>query len=124
MSFTLELITLLLSAAGVLLMLVAGLGILRMPDLPTRMHAASKAGTLGAALILLGVALHFKDPGLVVLVILICLFLFLTGPVAAHMIGRAAHRSGVPISRDTLLDELSEKEYGRDRRPRGDGKEV
>jgi multicomponent Na+:H+ antiporter subunit G len=98
-------LALLLAAIGALLVLVAGIGIVRLPDLLTRMHASSKAGTLGVACILAAVALHFFELGITVKIVLIILFLFLTAPVAAHMIGRAGYRSGVRLSDETLLDE-------------------
>lgn len=102
------LITVVLSVAGVLLMLVAGLGLVRMPDLPTRMHAASKAGTLGAALVLAAVAVRLGDGAIAVRAGLVVLFLLLTAPVASHLIARAGYRSGVPLSDETVIDELRE----------------
>jgi multicomponent Na+:H+ antiporter subunit G len=96
-----------LAALGTFLMVVAGLGIVRMPDLPTRMHASSKAGTLGAALILIGVAFAFADGAVAVRAVLIIGFLFLTAPVASHVIARAAYRTGVPLSDETVIDEMA-----------------
>ena len=95
------------AAVGIALMVVAGLGLLRMPDLPTRMHASSKAGTLGAALVLLAVALHFGEAAITVRALLICAFLLLTAPVASHVIARAAYRAGVPLAPETVIDELA-----------------
>ena len=80
-----------LASAGVLFALVAVVGILRLPDLLTRMHAASKAGTLGAICTVLAAALFLGDWGVGVRGLLIIIFLFLTAPVAAHMIARAAY---------------------------------
>jgi multicomponent Na+:H+ antiporter subunit G len=77
--------------------LIAGLGILRLPDVLIRMHASTKAGTLGSGLILAAVALFFQDAGMTAKVVLAVLFLMLTAPIAAHMIGRAAVRQGVPL---------------------------
>ena len=98
-------VVLVLAALGTLLMLIAGLGLVRMPDLPTRMHASSKAGTLGAALVMVAVALHFGG-GVAVRALLVSLFLFLTAPVASHLLARAAYRAGVPLSEETVVDEL------------------
>jgi len=103
-----------LAVLGTLLMLVAGLGLVRMPDLPTRMHASSKAGTLGAALVLAGVAVRFGDIGVAVRAGLVVLFLVLTAPVASHLIARAGYRSGVPLSDDTVIDELADASRERD----------
>jgi multicomponent Na+:H+ antiporter subunit G len=93
---------------GIAFMVIAGIGLLRMPDLPTRMHASSKAGTLGAALVLAAVALHFGDAAIAVRVAVVCVFLLLTAPVASHVIARAAYRTGVPLSPETVIDELEE----------------
>jgi multicomponent Na+:H+ antiporter subunit G len=97
------------AALGIGLMVVAGIGLLRMPDLLTRMHASSKAGTLGAALVLLSVALHFGDAAVTVRVVVVCVFLLLTAPIASHVIARAAYRVGVPLSDETVVDELAEQ---------------
>ena len=84
------LVAAILLLAGVALGLIAALGLLRMPDLPMRLHATSKAGTLGAGLMLAGVALHHNEFGVTSRVLVTVFFLILTGPVAAHIIGRAA----------------------------------
>ena len=71
-----------------------------------RMSSTAKAGTLGAGLILLGAAIHFDNFGIYTRAIAIIVFLLLTAPVAAHMIGRAAYFDGVPLWKGTMLDEL------------------
>jgi multicomponent Na+:H+ antiporter subunit G len=76
------------------------------------MHASSKAGTLGAVCIMAAVGLHFLQFAIIVKVVLIILFLFLTAPVAAHVIGRAGYQSGVKLSDETVLDEYREKRDG------------
>ncbi|SFI97613.1 monovalent cation/H(+) antiporter subunit G [Jannaschia pohangensis] len=83
---------------------IAGLGILRLPDVLIRMHATTKAGTLASGLIILAVAIGFADASTVARSVAIMLFLLLTAPVAAHMIGRAAFRSGVPLWKPTKID--------------------
>jgi len=88
---------------------VAGLGVLRLPDVLIRMHASTKAGTLGSGLILIAVAIFFADTATITRAVATILFLFITAPVAAHMIGRAAFRSGVPLWRTRLEDGASEK---------------
>ncbi len=75
--------------------LIAGIGIFRMPDVFIRMHASTKVGTLGTGLTMAGVAVFFGEPDVVLRVILIILFLLLTAPIGAHMIGRAALRIGI-----------------------------
>lgn len=92
--------------AGAFLMLLAGLGSVRMPDLLMRMHATTKAGALGSGLIMLGVATHFLDSSVTARCFAIILFIMLTAPVAAHMIGRAGYFVGVPLWHNTIRDDL------------------
>ncbi len=87
---------------------VAGLGVLRLPDVLIRMHASTKAGTLGAGLILAAVAVFFADTATITRAVATIVFLLITAPVAAHMIGRAAFRSGVPLWR-TKIEEGAEE---------------
>lgn len=91
---------------------VAGLGILRLPDVLIRMHATTKAGTLASGLVMLGVAAGFGDAPTVARAIAVVIFLLLTAPVAAHMIGRAAFRSGVPLWPPTAVDPQARAKLG------------
>jgi len=75
--------------AGSAFVLIAAIGIVRLPDLLTRMHASTKAGTLGALLVLAGLALHQANGDVISKVVAATLFLLLTAPISAHMIGRA-----------------------------------
>jgi len=84
---------------------VAGLGILRLPDVLIRMHASTKAGTLGVGLIVLGVSVHFASSLVLSKAILIIAFLFLTAPVGAHLIARAAYRRGIRLWGRTQMDD-------------------
>ena len=84
---------------------VAGLGLLRLPDVLIRMHASTKAGTLGVGLIVLGVSVHFASSLVLTKAILIIVFLFLTAPVGAHLIARAAYRRGIKLWERTLMDD-------------------
>jgi multicomponent Na+:H+ antiporter subunit G len=86
--------------------LIAAIGIVRLPDLYIRMHAATKAGTLGAGLILLSVAVHFGELGIVTRALATIAFLLITAPVAAHVIGRAAYLFGVELWEGSVVDEL------------------
>lgn len=98
--------------AGVLLALVAALGVLRLPDVLTRLHAAAKPQALGVVLVAVGVGLAVRTPTAVGVVALVVVFQLVTAPVAAHMVGRAAYRTG-KVRHDLLLvDELSELEGG------------
>jgi multicomponent Na+:H+ antiporter subunit G len=101
-----DLLTAALILAGGAFMLLAAIGILRMPDLFTRMQAATKAATLGAGCMLLAVAVHFGDLTIVSRAVLVIAFLFLTAPVAAHAIARAAYSINTPLWGGTIADEM------------------
>jgi len=88
---------------------IAGLGLLRLPDVLIRMHASTKAGTLGVGLIVLGVSVHFASSLVITKALLIIVFLLLTAPVGAHLIGRAAYRRGIPLWDRTLMDDEAMK---------------
>lgn len=97
---------------GAFFMAVAAIGIVRMPDLFTRMQAAAKTGTAGAGCILVGTAIAFGEVQVAANAAIVILFLFLTTPVAGHMLARAAYMTRVPLVRDTVPDELRDK-FGR-----------
>lgn len=101
-----DVITAILMLFGAALMLVAAIGILRMPDVFTRMHAATKTSTLGAGSMFLAVAVFYGEIGIATRAILVIAFLFLTIPVSAHMIARAAYFVGTPLWEGTVIDEL------------------
>lgn len=90
--------------------LLAGVGLVRMPDLMTRMQAATKAGTLGVGLIAVACAVHLWTIEAAVRCGLIVAFLFLTAPVGAHLLARAAHRRGTPMWDRNRLDDLASAE--------------
>ena len=95
-----------LMLAGMSFIVIAALGIVRMPDLFTRMSASTKAATLGIGLLLTATAVHFNDVTVTSRVVATIVFLLLTSPVAAHSIGRAAYTAGIPLWQRTLFDEL------------------
>ena len=101
-----ESIALVLLLLGAVFMLLAAIGMLRMPDVLTRMHSSTKSATLGVGLIMLGVVLTFGDFAIGVRAFAIVIFMFSTTPVSAHMIARAAYLSGVPLWEGTLSDDL------------------
>lgn len=94
--------------AGALFGALAGVGVLRLPDLYTRMHAASKAGAVGAGFILLAVALAGFDGPVALRAILGILFVLLTTPIGAHLLARAAFHAGVMPSANTNFNEMKE----------------
>jgi len=100
-----EILTVVFLLLGAGLALVAAVGIIRMPDLFIRMHAATKAGTVGVAAITIGTMIHFGELSVTFRGLLVIGFFLLTAPVAAHMIGRAAYRSGVSLWILTRIDE-------------------
>jgi multicomponent Na+:H+ antiporter subunit G len=96
----------LLLLGGTFFALVAAIGVVRMPDIYMRLSASSKASTLGASFILAAVALFFGTTAVTGKVLAIIAFTLLTAPVAAHMLGRAAYFSGVPLWDKSVRDEL------------------
>ena len=92
---------------GALLAMIAAIGVLRLPDLLSRMHAATKPQVLGVVLILTGVALRLREPEAIGILVLIGLFQLLTTPVANHMVGRASFRAGQVRGDHLVVDELS-----------------
>jgi multicomponent Na+:H+ antiporter subunit G len=99
------LLTAVLLLAGAFIALIAALGLLRLPDLFTRMHAASKAGTAGSGLALLAVALHSGDLTIWLKCLVAILFFVLTAPLSSHLLAKAALKSGrKPEFLDALPD--------------------
>ncbi|MFV0338798.1 MAG: monovalent cation/H(+) antiporter subunit G [Chthoniobacterales bacterium] len=98
-----------LALAGAFFIFVAGLGIFRLSDIFLRMHAATKASSLGLGLLLLALILVVPELGVAIKASLMILFIFLTSPIAAHMIGRAAYFHNTPMADNTKLDELKDK---------------
>ncbi|MEV0426375.1 monovalent cation/H(+) antiporter subunit G [Micromonospora sp. NPDC050495] len=93
--------------AGALLSLAAGIGVMRFPDVLSRMHAATKPQVLGVLLLIAGLALRLRTGSDLGMIVLVAIFQLATAPVSAQMIGRAAYRSG-RIDRDLLeADELA-----------------
>lgn len=93
---------------GALLTLIAAIGILRFPDVLTRMHSATKPQVLGLLLILVALGLRLRDPSTIGLLALVALFQLVTSPIASHMVGRASFRAG-QVRRDLLVvDELTD----------------
>lgn len=99
-----------LMSAGTLFQVIAAIGILRLPDFYMRISATTKASTLGASFILGATALYFNNAAVSGKIIAIIAFIILTAPVAAHMIGRAAHKSAVPLWKESVRDDLAAAE--------------
>lgn len=91
---------------GSLFIFISSIGLIKMPDIYLRMSATTKAATLGVGSVLLGAALFFGDIGSISRAVAIILFLILTAPIAAHMIGRASYLENLPMWKGTHLNEL------------------
>lgn len=91
---------------GVLLVLLAGIGLLRFPDVFTRSSAATKAAGLGIALVFAGTACVVGTAEAGIKLGLAIVLQFITAPVAGHVIARAAYRAGTPLWDGTVRDEL------------------
>lgn len=94
---------------GAIFALLAALGILRFPDLYTRMHAASKAGVVGAGLIMLAISVVAGDGSVILRALIGIGFLLLTTPVSAHLLAKVAYFSGYKPSDISVVDDLQRK---------------
>jgi multicomponent Na+:H+ antiporter subunit G len=92
---------------GAVLTLLAGIGILRFPDVFTRANAATKAAGLGVACLLLGAGLWIGTWEAGIKLGLAAVLQFITAPISGHVMGRAAYRSGAPLAPITHLDDLA-----------------
>jgi multicomponent Na+:H+ antiporter subunit G len=101
-----DVVAVVLLLLGTLLCLTAGLGLVRFPDVLTRMHAGTKPQVLGVLLIMVGAAIRLQGWSATWMLLLVAVFQMLTAPVSAHMISRVAYRRR-HVRRDRLLvDEL------------------
>ena len=94
---------------GSLFSLLAALGLVRFPDLYTRLHAASKAGVMGAGLVLLSLALVSMDIAIILRSLVAILFIILTTPVSAHLLARSAYATGLNPADSTKTDEMASR---------------
>lgn len=103
-----ELLFVLLILLGALFCAISAFGLIRLPDVYLRSHAATKSATLGILCILIGTFFYFLFFLDVVSIKLLLgiVFVFITSPVAGHLNGRAAYRSGVPLWDQSVQDDL------------------
>jgi multicomponent Na+:H+ antiporter subunit G len=94
--------------AGSAFALLAAIGVLRMPDVFTRMQASTKASTLGLACLLIGTAVQMGDFASLVRIAGIGAFILLTTPVSGLVIARASYVAGIPLWKGTVVDERRE----------------
>ncbi|WHT37955.1 MULTISPECIES: monovalent cation/H(+) antiporter subunit G [Myroides] len=108
-----DLLIMILSTLGAIFILIASIGIFRMPDFYTRLSITIKAATLGIGCILGAAAIHFSEFSITTKVFAIVFFLFITSPVAAFLIARTAYMTGIKLWNKSVTDELKDK-YGFD----------
>jgi len=105
-----ELLPVLLILIGTVFSLLSAIGLIRLPDVYTRSHAASKSATLGVLFALIGTFLFFllEEGFFSIRLFLGIFFVFLTAPVAAHVILRSAYRANVELAEQSVQDDLKE----------------
>lgn len=96
----------LLIIIGAAFALVAAVGLVRLPDVYSRMHAASKAGTLGSGVMLLALAVVANDQATITRALAGILFFLLTAPIAAHLLAKAAYAAGYQLWDQSVLDQM------------------
>jgi multicomponent Na+:H+ antiporter subunit G len=101
-----EIVIAIIVSIGAAFVLLAAIGVLKMPDLFLRISVTTKAATLGVGLMLVGVSIHFADFYTTTRSVAIVLFVLLTAPIGAHLIGRAAYIFGVPLWKNNRIDQL------------------
>lgn len=104
-----DIIIMILSTIGAIFILLAAVGVVRMPDIYLRISVTTKAATLGVGLVLVAASVYFADMSVTSRVIAIICFLFLTAPISAHMIGRAAYFTGTRLWKRSTMDDLEGK---------------
>ena len=104
-----EIIVGILAFLGSLFVLFAAVGMIRMPDTYLRISVTTKAATLGIGLLLMAAAIHSYEIAIFAKVLVIILFILLTAPVSAHLIGRTSYFSGVKLWKDSVMDDLEGK---------------
>ena len=94
---------------GTIFVFLAAVGMIRMPDTYLRISVTTKAATLGIGLLLLAGAIHSNEIAITAKVLAIILFIMLTAPVSAHLIGRTSYYSGVKLWKNSIMDDLEGK---------------
>lgn len=105
---TIEIVALVLVLVGAILCLTAAIGLLRFPDVPSRLHAATKPQVLGMLVISVGVALALQTWAVVAFLVPVVLIQLASAPISAHMVARQAYRNGSVSPDHVVLDELAD----------------
>ena len=106
---------------GVFFMLVSSIGLIRMPDFYSRIHAPTKAATFGLFFLLLAVVIGVPEPVVLTKAVLALVFIAATAPVGAHIMARAAYRTDVAPGPETIIDEYAPVAAARQRREKHTG---
>ena len=103
-----EWVAVLLILLGAIVSVISAFGLIRLPDVYTRSHAATKSATLSVLACLIGAFIYFwsNDGFVSIRLVLGIIFVFLTAPVAGHLVCRAAYRSRVPLAEGSGEDAL------------------
>jgi multicomponent Na+:H+ antiporter subunit G len=104
--------SLIVMGLGLAFNLVGCIGLVRLPDLYNRLQSSTKCVTLGTFLLLTGAILHDGLGSMGVKAIVCLWFIAMTSPTAAHAIGRAAHRAGVPLAKNAVCDQYRADDEG------------
>jgi len=104
-----DVIAAVLLVVGSLMSLTAAVGLVRFPDVLTRMHAATKPQTVGLLFVLAGIAVYFHTFTVLAMVLIIGAFQLVTAPVAAHMVARGAYRADMHDPHQLSTDELADE---------------
>lgn len=98
-----------LACLGTIFVFLAAVGIIRMPDTYLRLAVTTKAATLGIGLLLLAAAVHSYELAITAKVLAIILFLLLTAPVSAHLVGRTSYLIGIKLWKNSVMDDMEGK---------------
>lgn len=104
-----EIIIGILAFLGTIFVFLAAVGMVRMPDTYLRISVTTKAATLGIGLLLIAGAIYSNQLAITAKILAIILFLLLTAPVSAHLIGRTSYFSGVKLWEKSVMDEMEGK---------------
>ena len=119
-----EIMIYILSTLGAIFILLAAIGLVRMPDLYLRISVTTKAATLGIGLLLVCAGLFFKSDSITTRSLAIILFMILTAPVGAHLIGRASYFTGIKMWKNSVMDDLENKYERRTHKLKSDENET
>lgn len=106
MAALIDLVVAALLLIGAAFGVIAAIGLLRLPDLYTRMHAASKAGTLGSGVLLIALAVHDGTGGTTSRALAGVVFFLLTAPISAHLLAKAAYSVGYKLWEGSVINEM------------------